>query len=315
MVSEISPGKSPDVVLPISLLTVIVAVLLAAPSLVLGQAVDRTLGLREIRPGCYVYLHGDDTPGVSSTFNSGIIVTDEGVVVIDALGSESIARQVRQAISGVTSKPIRFLVSSTFHKPFTGGNAVYSDVARIGHELYRTDLLTLLRGASAEETANSLPGFTYSGRMTLYLGGKEIQLLHLGRAHTRGDTIVFVPADRIAYLGEIFYSDEFPYISDGYSADWMRTLEAAEALKADIFVPGHGFLPRDPSETRAGLRRNWQILKDVRAAVQEQVARGATEAAAVRAIDLPQFHKYKGYQRAMEIAVRRIYRELTVGLP
>jgi glyoxylase-like metal-dependent hydrolase (beta-lactamase superfamily II) len=314
MVSEVSHGKSSDFVLPISLLTVIVAVLLAVPP-VLGQAIDRTLGLREIRPGYYVYLHGDDTPGVSSTFNSGIIVTDEGVVVVDALGSESIARQVRQVISGVTSKPIRFLVSSTFHRPFTGGNAVYSDVARIGHEHYRTDLIKLLQSVPAEEREKSLPGFTYSERMTLHLGGKEIQLLHLGRAHTRGDTIVFVPADRIAYLGEVFYSDEFPYMSDGFSADWMRTLEAAEALKADIFVPGHGFLPRDPIDTRAGLRRNWQILKDVRAAVQEQVARGATEEASVRAIDLPQFHKYKGYQRAMEIAVRRIYRELTVGLP
>src|SRR5512135_604647 len=90
MVPEISSGKFPGFVLPISLL--IVAVLLAAPSRALGQTVDRSLGLRELKPGYYIYLHGDDTPGVSSTFNSGIILTDEGVVVIDALGSESIAR-------------------------------------------------------------------------------------------------------------------------------------------------------------------------------------------------------------------------------
>jgi glyoxylase-like metal-dependent hydrolase (beta-lactamase superfamily II) len=313
MVLELSPGKSAAFVLP--LVPLMLAVLLAAPSRVTGQSVDRSLGLREIKPGYYVYLHGDEAPGVSSTFNSGIIVTDEGVVVIDALGSEQIARQVRQAISAATSKPVRFLISSTFHRPFTGGNAVYSDVLRISHENCRTDLLTLLQGAPAEEKEKSLPGLTYRERLSLYLGGKEIQLLHLGRAHTRGDTIVFVPADRIAYLGEVFYSDEFPYISDGYSADWMRTLEAAEALPADIFVPGHGFLPGNPAETRAGLRRNWEILRDVRTAVQEQVARGATVDAAVRAIDLPQFHRYKGYSRAMEIAVRRIYRELTVGLP
>ena len=116
-------------------------------------------------------------------------------------------------------------------------------------------------------------------------------------------------------MSEVFYCDEFPYISDCYSADWIRTLEAAEALNADIFVPGHGFLPRDPRETRAGLRRHWQILKDVRDAVQEQIARGATEDVALRTITLPKYHKYKGYQRALEIAVRRIYREMTVGLP
>ena len=293
----------------------VLCVLLAVPSLLWAQDVHRSLGLREIKPGHYVYLHGDDAPGVSSTFNSGIIVTDDGVVVIDALGSEAIARQVRQVITTVTSKPIRYLISSPFHRPFTGGNAVYADVLRIGHEYTRTDLARLLQGAPAEERRKSLPELTYSGRMTLYLGGKEIQLLHLGRAHTRGDTIVFVPGDRIAYTSEVFNCDEFPYISDGYSADWMRTIEAAEALSADIFVPGHGFLPKDPRETRAALRRHWQILKDVRDAVQEQLVRGATEDVAVRTITLPQYHKYKGYQRALEIAVRRIYREMTVGLP
>ena len=293
----------------------VLPVLLMLPYQLSAQEVDRSLGLREIKPGYYVYLHGDDKPGVSSTFNSGIIVTDEGVVVIDALGSEAIACQVRQAISRVTSKPVRFLISCTFHNPFTGGNAVYADVFKIGHEHYRTDLLRLLQGASAEERRKKLPDQTYRERLTLYLGGKEIQILFLGRAHTRGDTIVFVPEDRIAYLSEVFNFDEFPYISDGYSADWMRTLEAAEGLKADIFVPGHGFLPKDPRETRAGLRRHWQILKDVRDAVQKELDRGATEDQAVAAIDLPQYRKFKGYQRALEIAVRRIHRELTVGLP
>jgi glyoxylase-like metal-dependent hydrolase (beta-lactamase superfamily II) len=281
------------------------------------QEVDRTPGIREIKPGYYVYLHSDNTPGVSSTFNSGIIVTSDGVIVIDALGSETIARQVRQAISRVTSKPIRFLVSCTHHNPFTGGNAVYGDTFKIGHENYRADLLKLLQNekVSEEVQKKKLPDETYSERLTLHLGGKEIQILHIGRAHTRGDTIVFVPEDRIAYLSEVFNFDEFPYIADGYSAEWMRTLEKIEALDADIFVPGHGFLPKDPKETRAGLRRHWQILKDVREAVQKQVDRKASEDEAVRTIDLPQYKKFKGYEKALEIAVRRIHRELTAGLP
>ena len=86
---------------------------------------DRSGGLRQIITGHYVYLHTDDTPGVSSTVNSGIIVTNEGVVVVDALSSEAIARQVREAIAGVTAQPVRFLVSSTFHGRFTGGNPVW----------------------------------------------------------------------------------------------------------------------------------------------------------------------------------------------
>ena len=275
---------------------------------------ERAGGLRRIQPGHYVYLHTDDTPGVSSTFNSGIIVTSHGVVVIDALGSEEIARQVREAIAGITDQPVRFLVSSTFHGRFTGGNAVYRDAFNIGHEHYRMDLMGLLRDATPEDRAVRLPDQTYRDRVTLHLGGKEIQILHLGRAHTRGDSIVFVPADRIAYLSEAFNFDEFPYTRDSYPGDWLRTLEAAEALEADVFVPGHGFLPEDPRATRAGLRRHRQILLDVRQAVESRIEQGATEDQAVAGIDLPQYRRFQGYSRAMEMAVRRMYRELTTGL-
>ena len=275
---------------------------------------ERAGGLQEIQPGHYVYLHTDDTPGVSSTFNSGVIVTSEGVVVVDANGSEEIARQVREAIAEVTNQPIRFLVSSTFHGRFTGGNAVYRDAYNIGHEDYREDLLGLLADASPEDRAARLPDQTYRERVTLHLGGKEIRILHLGRAHTRGDSIVFVPEDRIAYLSEVFNFDEFPYTRDSYPGDWLRTLEAAAALEADVFVPGHGFLPDDPRETRAGLRGHRQILLDVREAVETQIEQGATEDQAVAGIDLPQYRRFQGYSRAMEMAVRRIYRELTTGL-
>lgn len=160
------------------------------------------------------------------------------MVVVDALGSEAIARQARDAIAEVTDQPVRFLVSSTFHGRFTGGNAIYRDAFNIGHEHYRADLLGLLRGMSADER---LPDQTYRDQVTLHLGGKEIRILHLGRAHTGGDSIVFVPEDRIAYLSEVFNFEEFPYTRDSYPGEWLRILEAAEALDADIFVPGHGF--------------------------------------------------------------------------
>ncbi len=295
--------------------SILAFILFAMPTCPRAQELDRSYGLRELKPGCYVYLHDDDTPGVSSTFNNGIIVTHEGVVVMDGQRNEEITRRVRESISKVTSQPIRFLINATYHTPFTGGNAVYADTLRIAHENCRADFLKLLKDEPESERMKKISQVTYSNRMTLFLGGKEIQVLYLGRAHTRGDSIVFLPEDRIAYLGEIFYLNEFPYISEGYSGDWLRTLEAVEALKADIFVPGHGFLPKDLKESRAWIHRQWQVLKDVRDAVQKQVDRGASEDEAVRSIELPQLKKFKGYERALEIAVRRIYRELTVGLP
>ena len=79
-------------------------------------------------------------------------------------------------------------------------------------------------------------------------------------------------------------------------------------------MPGHGFRPDDPRETRDGLRRHRQLLLDVREAVQRQIEEGATEDEAAAAIDLPQCRHFQGYSRAMEMAIRRTYQELTVGL-
>src|SRR6059036_2824610 len=265
--------------------------------------------LRQIIPGHYVYS--------SATYNSGIIVTGEGVIVLDALNSEAVARAQREAIAITIRQPVRMLVSSTFHNNYSKGNVAYADVLKIGHENYRTDLLELMRrgNVSAEEQQARLPNQTFRDRMTLYLGGKEIQILYVGRAHTRGDSILFVPQDRIVYLSELFFADQFLFINDGYGLDWLRALDAVDALGADIFVPGHGPIPADPRETRQGLRRFRQMLVDVRDAVQAEIARGATEDQAVAAIRWPQYEKMLGYTAQRETAVRRLYQQLTGKLP
>ena len=276
-----------------------------------GQAAaERPAGtLREIIPGHYAYS--------STTYNSGIISTGEGVVVLDALNTEAVARAEREAIAKALRQPVRVLVSSTFHNNYSKGNLAYADVLKIGHENYRADLLELMQREKvpAEEQKVRLPSQTFRDRMTLYLGGKEIQVLYVGRAHTRGDSIVFVPQDRIVYLSELYFADQFLFITDGYGLDWLRALDAVEALGADIFVPGHGPIPPDPRDTRQGLRRFRQMLVDVRDAVQREVARGATEDQAVAAIRWPQYEKLQGYDAQRETAVRRLHQQLTGKLP
>jgi len=265
---------------------------------------NRTGTLRQLIPGHYVFS--------STSFNSGVIATSEGVVVLDALSSEAIARQERETIASVIKQPVRFLVSSTFHNNYTWGNVAYQDVIKIGQEEYRADLLRQMQRdrASPEEQKARLPQVTYRDRLTIHLGGKEIQVLYLGKGHTRGDSIIFVPQDRIAYVSELYFSDQFLYINDGYGVSWLKTLDAVEALPADIIVPGHGPIPEDPKETRQGLRRFRQILVDLRDAVQKEIARGATEDQAVAAIKFPQYEKMQGYTSQREIAVRRTYQEL-----
>ena len=94
---------------------------------------NRTGTLRQLIPGYYVFS--------STSFNSGVIATNEGVVVLDALSSEGFARHEREAIATIIKQPVRFLISSTFHNNYTWGNVAYQDVIKIGHENYRADLL------------------------------------------------------------------------------------------------------------------------------------------------------------------------------
>ena len=265
---------------------------------------NRSGALRQLIPGYYVFS--------STSFNSGVIATGDGVIILDALTSEAIARKEREAIASQINQPVRFLVSSTFHNNYTWGNIAYPDVVKIGHEDYRTDLLAQMQrdhASSAEQKAR-LPQITYRDRLTIHLGGKEIQVLYLGKGHTRSDSIIFVPQDRIAYVSELYFSDQFLYINDGYGVSWLKTLDAIEALPADIFVPGHGPIPEDPKETRQGLHRFLQMLVDLRDAVQKEIDRGATEDQAADAIKFPQYEQMQGYKSQREVAVRRTYREI-----
>jgi len=267
---------------------------------------SKTGTLEQIIPGHYTYN--------SNAFISGVIVTSEGVVVLDALGDEATAKRERQQISSVIKQPVRYLISSTFHDNYTLGNVAYQDAIRIGHENYKADLLDLMKDVPVAEQEKRLPHQTYQDRMTLRLGGKEIQILHIGRAHTRGDSIVFVPEDRIVYLSELFFYDRFPWMNSGY-VNWINALDIALNLEADIFVPAHGRMSRDPRESRAALVRFRQILVDARDAVEKEIARGANEDQTAARVMLAQYKGLSGYQQQREVVVRRMYQDLKGTLP
>jgi len=293
--------------------------ILVALSSVVGSQVPttdrapRSGTLKQIVPGHYVYATNNE----GRLFNSGVVATSDGVLVFDALDSEAIARGERQAIADTIKQPIRYLVSSPFHDPFSGGNAVYADVFRIGHDNYRAGLVDQMQRGNvpADVQRARLPSATFRDRMTFYLGGKEIQVLHFGSAHTKGDSILFVPQDRIAYMSEVFFNEEFPNMAGGYGVSWIRVLDAVKALDADIFIPGHGPIPDDPKQTRAALDRARQILVDARDGIQNEIARGATEDQAVAAVKLDQYAKLYAFAGQREVVLRRIYKELKGTLP
>ncbi len=260
--------------------------------------------LVQIIPGHYMYNF--------NVFNSvigGVIVTSEGVVVVDALSSEAMANHERQLIADMIRQPVRFLISSPDHNNFTRGNVAYQDVIRIGHENYRTDLLARIEDLPVAEQEARLPHQTYRDRMTLHLGGKEIQILHFGPAHTRGDSIVFVPEDRIVYMSELFFYDQFPVVNTGY-VSWINAIDIALNLEADIFVPSHGRMD-DPQNSRAALMRFRQLLADTRDAVQRAIAQGATEDQVAATVLLSQYEDWSMYRHPQrEVFLRRFYRDL-----
>jgi len=303
--------RTKETLKPAMLLVIIVALYSGTGAQTQTPAADnaaRIGNLRPIIPGHYVYTTNNE----GRLFNSGIVATNDGVVVFDALDTDAIARAERQAIADTIKQPIRYLVSSPFHDPFNGGSAVYADVLKIAHENYRTGLIDQMQRGKvpADVQAMRLPNATFRDRMTLYLGGKEIQVLHFGSAHTKGDSVLFVPQDRIAYLSEVFFNEEFPNMAGGYGVSWVKALDALRALDADIFVPGHGPIPDDPKQTRVALDRARQILVDARDGIQNEIARGATEDQAVAAVKLDQYSKLYAFMGQRDVVLRRIYREL-----
>jgi cyclase len=269
--------------------------------------------LRQLIPGHYVYSKPNDA---GRTLSSGVIATGEGVMVVDGLDSEAVGRAERESISSTLKLPVRYLVSSSFHDPYSKGNIAFADVFKIAHENNRAGLVDQMKrgGASVEEQQARMPTGTFRDRMTIYLGGKEIRILHFGRAHTGGDSVVFVPQDRIAYLSELFFSEEFPNMAQGYGVSWLRVLDEVAALDADIFVPGHGVIPGDPRATRTGLDRLRRLLVEARDAIQKEIASGATEDQTAAAVKLQQYEQLPTYAAQREVAVRRMYKELTGNL-
>ena len=262
--------------------------------------------LEQIIPGHWIYTNGPRA--------SGVIATSEGVIVIDGLTDEAMGRDERRLIAEQIRQPVKYLISSTFHDNYTGGNVAYDDVVKIGHEMYKADLLDMMKTdniAPAVQQAR-LPDVTYRDRMTLPLGGKEIQILHTGKGHTRGDSIVVVPQDRIAYISELFFYDRFPWMNTGY-VDWIKAIDTALALpNIDIFVPGQG-PPRwgnDPKQSRQALMKARQVLVDARDAVMAEIAKGATEDQVVQRVMLEKYKDLGGYMQQREVVLRRTYQDL-----
>ena len=229
---------------------------------------------------------GDTGRGVEGRPNAGFIVTDEGVVVVDALASPRQGEQLVRTIRGVTDRPITWLVL-THHHPdhHFGAVALRGAGARViahpdkrvlasegGEDALIADWVRVvgLDAMRGFEFANT-PDRPVTTADTLRLGGRIVVVSHPGAGHSAGDLIVWLPEERVLFAGDLLVEDAVSMVVDGSSGELLRVLGVVDRLGAVAAVPGHGAIPERPAEL---VRHTREYLSGLQAEMRGAVERG-----------------------------------------
>ncbi len=186
--------------------------------------------------------------------NSGIVIGDESVMVIDAQATPTLARQVIEKVRSVTDKPISHLVLSHYHavrvlgaSEYKANNIIMSSKARSmvverGKEDWDSefDRFPRLFNGYQEIPGLTWPTTTFENKMSVFLGKRRIDLYFLGRAHTAGDIVIHVPDSNVLFTGDIVEYKSACYCGDAHLQDWPATLKKIAKFQAVSLVPGRG---------------------------------------------------------------------------
>jgi len=258
--------------------------------------------------------------------NSGIMVGPQGAFVIDAQATPLMAADVIRRTAAVTDQPIRDVILTHYHAVRVLGASGYAPHGIIASDATRA--LIVERGQQDMDSEigrfprlfrgrESIPGLTwptqtFGQRMTLWLGQREAQVIQIGRAHTAGDTVVWLPQERVLFAGDTVEFGATPYCGDAHFADWPATLDAIAALGPEKLVPGRGraLLTRaDCAEAIAGTRA---FTSDLFGRVQAGVAKGwALKAIYDDAMDFmrPRYGQWVIFEHCMPFNVTRAFDE------
>jgi glyoxylase-like metal-dependent hydrolase (beta-lactamase superfamily II) len=283
---------------------------------------DKKVSFTKLSEHAYAYTAEGDP-------NTGIVVGDDAVMVIDTQATPVMAQDVIRRIREVTDKPIKYVVLSHYHAVRVLGASAYKPQ----HVIASDDTLALIKERGEQDKASEIgrfprlfrnvesvpagltwPTLTFNRKMTLWLGQLEVQLLQLGRGHTAGDTVVWLPQERILFSGDLVEFDATPYAGDAYFKDWPKTLDNLAALKAKKLVPGRGPALENEAQVAAGLNGTRAFVSDVYAAVQAGVAAGKDLTAVYRdtlQTLRPKYGQWVIFDHCMPFDVSRAYDEAT----
>jgi glyoxylase-like metal-dependent hydrolase (beta-lactamase superfamily II) len=224
--------------------------------------------------------------------NTGIIIGDDAVMVLDTQATPIMAQDVIRRIREVTDKPIKYVVLSHYHAVRVLGASAY--MAEGGEQIISSqdayDMIVergqfdkdseigrfprLFRNVESVPQGLTWPTMTFVGKMTVWLGKVEVQLLQLGRGHTKGDIVAWLPAEKVLFSGDLVEFDATPYAGDAYFKDWPKTLENIAALQPEKLVPGRGPALKNAQQVQAGLRGTQEFVRDLYASVSVGASAG-----------------------------------------
>jgi cyclase len=254
-----------------------------------------------------------------------IVVNDQDVLLFDVGTTPAGARALVEDLKLITDKPVRTVVNSHFHYDHSFGNGAFGpDVQTIGHRFTRTAIETFdtihrepylswigrAEGQNLERSKEIVPiapKLTLETSMVLNKGGREIRLLFLGRGHTAGDVVLFLPKERIVCSGDLV-EGVIPYMGDGYFDEWVKTLEALKQLDFAVCLPAHG----RPFSDKARVTALQSYLTDVVEQVSRIRAQGVPAEEALKRLELSSHEKnWLPRMRPLDIrGMRRIYQWL-----
>ena len=284
-----------------------------------GDLGEKNTSFVEIGDGLYAFTAEGDP-------NSGVIIGDDSVMVIEAQATPRLAQKVIGEIRRVTDKPISHLVLTHYHAVRVLGASAYaadqiimSDAARAmvverGQEDWDSEFQRFPRLFEGHE---SIPGLTYptttfSEAMSVYLGDRRVDIMHLGRAHTAGDAVVWVPDAEVMFTGDIVEYRSACYCGDGHFADWGDTLDNIAAFDPASIAPGRGDALVGRGQVAAAIASTRDFVDSTYRPAARVAARGGSlkEAwDAVRAECDEKFGEFAIYEHCLPFNVARAYDE------
>ncbi|SCU75364.1 Zn-dependent hydrolase or glyoxylase [Cupriavidus necator] len=261
--------------------------------------------------------------------NSGVVIGDDGVLIVDTTATPAMAQDLIARIRTITDKPIKYVVLSHYHavrvlgasayfaegaQQVIASRGTYEMIVERGEADMKSEIERFPRLFAGVETVPGLtwPTLVFEKEITLFLGKLEVRIAHLGSGHTKGDTVVWLPQQKVLFSGDLVEYDAACYCGDAQLEDWPATLDALQALDPEKLVPGRGPALTTPEEVKQGIAYTKDFVTTLFQAGKEAVAEKLDLKAAMahtrRAMD-PKFGQVFIYEHCLPFDVSRAYDE------